>query len=527
MRALTTHLKVLISLLVIVGLGSIVYQIFFLHIPLTETEQGSLWTIDAKVSFYVRGNKPVRVKLLVPSDVNSNIYYIKSNEITLAKGYGDSIEDDQYGNRVLTWSIRRTSGLQTLYYRLALAARENAAATDKTKPGSTYMESIPLDGPEKIAADALIERIRQTSSDTQTFITAAIKAINNTKDSNVAALLNNNKTVKNKVQILEILLSQAHIPIQQVHTIRLIRDTNQKPELWVRSYIANSASKPGAKATGKWVYFNPETGKMGLPDDRIIWWVGSTELLSVENGTQAQVTFSLDDRTLTAKTIISKMSTQDEVSSFLDYSLYTLPIDVQKNFNVMIMIPCGVLIILILRNIIGLQTLGTFTPVLIALAFRDTGLVKGLCLFTLIVALGLSIRSYLEHLKLQMLPRLSVVLTCVVIMIAIMSVLTHKLHLDQGLSITLFPMVILTMTIERISVTWEERGPATAMKIAVGTFMAAALAFLVMGIPELVYFVFTFPGILLVLIGFMLAMGRYRGYRLTELRRFRALLKEG
>lgn len=47
-----------------------------------------------------------------------------------------------------------------------------------------------------------------------------------------------------------------------------------------------------------------------------------------------------------------------------------------------------------------------------------------------------------------------------------------------------------------------------------------------MSVPELTYFVFTFPAVLLVLVGFMLAMGRYRGYRLTELMRFKAFLKE-
>ncbi len=93
----------------------------------------------------------------------------------------------------------------------------------------------------------------------------------------------------------------------------------------------------------------------------------------------------------------------------------------------MIMIPIGVLVILILRNLIGLQTLGTFTPVLIALAFRETGLQWGIALFTVITALGLSLRSYLEHLKLQMLPRLSVVLTFVVVMIAVISGFHHHL----------------------------------------------------------------------------------------------------
>lgn len=33
---------------------------------------------------------------------------------------------------------------------------------------------------------------------------------------------------------------------------------------------------------------------------------------------------------------------------------------------IMVMIPIGVLVILVLRNLVGLQTLGTFTPVLIA-----------------------------------------------------------------------------------------------------------------------------------------------------------------
>jgi hypothetical protein len=47
-----------------------------------------------------------------------------------------------------------------------------------------------------------------------------------------------------------------------------------------------------------------------------------------------------------------------------------------------------------------------------------------------------------------------------------------------------------------------------------------------MSVEALAYFIFTFPAVLMVLVGFMLAMGRYRGYRLTELFRFKAFLKE-
>jgi hypothetical protein len=88
-------------------------------------------------------------------------------------------------------------------------------------------------------------------------------------------------------------------------------------------------------------------------------------------------------------------------------------------------------------------------------------------------------------------------------------------------------MVILTMTIERLSITWEERGANHALKVALGTLFAASLAHLLMTVPQLSYFMFTFPAVLLVMVGFMLAMGRYRGYRLTELVRFKASIKDG
>ena len=223
---------------------------------------------------------------------------------------------------------------------------------------------------------------------------------------------------------------------------------------------------------------------------------------------------------------LAKLTDENTNAGFLEYSLYSLPLATQQAFQIILLIPIGVLVILVLRNLIGIQTLGTFTPVLISLAFRETQLGFGIVLFTIITALGLSLRSYLEHLKLQMLPRLSVVLTFVVVLIAAISLFSHKLGLERGLSVALFPMVILTMTIERMSITWEERGGSHAIKVAIGTLLAASLAYLLMSIPELAYFIFTFPAVLMILVGFMLAMGRYRGYRLTELFRFKAFLKD-
>jgi len=508
MRSLTLHLKVLIAILVSLGVAITAYQIFVLGIPVTEAETDNVWNIDAKVDFQASPRNPVKVQMFVPPLGQD---FVSLNESFISNNYGVSVNNVD-GNRRVTWSARRASGPQTLYYRMVLTQRYS---TEKPKEeGPIYREGLPLAGPEQIAAEALLAPIRQHSADVETFISETIKRVNNLNDDNVKLLLAGDTSVEKRASVIDLLLSIAHVPLEQVHTIRLAENLAQAPELWLRSFNGEN-----------WLYFNPDNGQQGLPRDRLIWWLGDSPLLSVEGGKQAQVSFTLNTSELNAIRL-AKQSDASANSGFLEYSLYGLPLQTQQTYQIMIMIPIGVLVILILRNLGGLQTLGTFTPVLIALAFRETQLGFGIMLFTIITALGLSLRSYLEHLKLQMLPRLSVVLTFVVVLIAVISLFSHKLGLERGLSVALFPMVILTMTIERLSITWEERGGSHAFKVAVGTLVAATLAHLLMSIPQLTYFIFTFPAVLLILVGFMLAMGRYRGYRLTELFRFKAFLKD-
>lgn len=507
MRSLTLHLKVLIAVLVTLGLAITAYQIFVLGIPMTEDETDDLWNIDAKVEFVASTKDPVKIQMFVPPLTRD---FVSLNESFISNNYGVNVNRVD-GNRKVTWSARRASGNQTLYYRLVLTKRYSS---EKPKvKGPTFRDSMAIEGPEKIAAEALLAPIRQHSADVETFVSETIKRVNNLSDDNVKLLLAGDPSTPHKAAIVDLLLSIAHVPLEKVHTIRLVADQPQAPELWLRSFNGS-----------QWLYFNPDTGEQGLPSDRLLWWTGDENLISVEGGKKALVTFTLNNSEMNAIRL-AKLTDENTDADFLEYSLYSLPLQTQQTFMIMVMIPIGVLVILILRNLIGLQTLGTFTPVLIALAFRETQLGFGIALFTVITALGLTLRSYLEHLKLQMLPRLSVVLTFVVVLIAAISLFSHKLGLERGLSVALFPMVILTMTIERLSITWEERGASHAMKVAIGTLFAASLAHLLMTVPDLVYFVFTFPAILLIMVGFMLAMGRYRGYRLTELLRFRAFLK--
>jgi len=186
------------------------------------------------------------------------------------------------------------------------------------------------------------------------------------------------------------------------------------------------------------------------------------------------------------------------------------------------MIPLGALVVVVLRNVVGITTFGTFMPVLVALAFRETQVLAGVILFSLVVTLGLLFRFFMGNLRLLLVPRLAAVLIIVVMLMAVISIV-YQLGLDMGLSVGLFPMVILTMTIERMSIVWEERGPTEAIQQGVGSLIVAAICFTVMDIDVLKHLFFVFPELLLWVLAICLLLGRYSGYRLLELVRFKSM----
>jgi hypothetical protein len=192
-------------------------------------------------------------------------------------------------------------------------------------------------------------------------------------------------------------------------------------------------------------------------------------------------------------------------------------------YRILLVVPVGILLLVLLRNVVGLKTFGTFMPVLIAMAFRETNLLWGVVLFSIVVFLGMSVRFYLEHLKLLLVPRLAAVVIVVIGVMALMSTVSFKLGFMGGLSVALFPIVILTMTIERMTVVWDERGPRESLTQAAGSLIVAILCYLLMNAEIVEHLSFVFPELLLLVLAGTLLLGRYTGYRLTELSRFKVL----
>ena len=505
------HLYILVACLLILGIFSIHYQVFNIGVPLQPEEKDLVWTVDAKVDFTASKNRPVKVTMSLPPQ---NHRFLTLNESFISRNFGVTLNDEEGDdNRESLWSIRRAEGKQTLYYRIVLAKNEHG---DELRPPKTvYANELPLSPAEKAAAEVLISTTRSQSADIKTFIAETLKKLNNRSDDNVKSLLSGDFSAENVVDRAVRLLSFAHIPGEYVQGILLGENTKQASlKVWLRSHNGS-----------EWLYFDPSTGREGLPSNALILRYGNQPLLNVVGGINERVTFSVSVQEMNALALADRVGQQID-SGFTEFSLYQLPLQTQQIYRVLMMVPLGVLIILALRTFIGIHTFGTFTPVLISLAFRETEVIWGIVLFTFITAMGLIVRSYLEHLKLLLLPRLGIILTVVVVVMAITSIVTFKLGMERGLSIALFPMVILTMTIERMSIVWEERGAGEALTAGIGSLFAAVLAYFAMEDALVQYIVFTFPGTLLLVMAAMILIGRYRGYRLSELFRFQALVKK-
>ena len=212
-------------------------------------------------------------------------------------------------------------------------------------------------------------------------------------------------------------------------------------------------------------------------------------------------------------------------SWLLDYSLYLLPMNVQTIFRVLILIPFGAILLVLFRNIIGIRTFGIFMPVLLALFFRETSYFFGMAFFSAIVLAGLGERMLLKRLQLLAVPRMAVLLTLVVGFLCIFAVLNHSTRFFHEFTPALFPIIITTIFIERFSLMLEEEGLKNTMKALAGTVVIATITFWVFSIRTLQTIVFTHPETLLSVAAVLILVGKYTGYRLTELARFRELFK--
>jgi hypothetical protein len=511
------HLRLLCLVLVAVALSLFVYRWQVLNYPVLPDADSSVWEIEAQIDVEGTGEE-ARIGLFVPPKAGR---FGALEEDFTSSGLALTIRTDAVRNRSAVWSTGELVGRSSVFYRaLFYRLPQNQVSDAVTTPPAELPERLrfppPRDEAQRAAAEQLAARIDADAADTGSRVSLLLDRLNDPgAGSNGGALLPDEADAADVAAVAAFVLASDAISARVVHGLPL-EDSRQSvsPGAWLEVWNGE-----------RWRSFDVASGDPFEPVNHLVWWRGPSDLVSIDGAELRRTSFALQQQQVGAVAALERRSAlmSDPLASA---TLLALPVNTQNVFRILLMIPVGALLLVFLRQVVGVETLGTFMPVLIALAFRVTDLVYGVLFFTLLVTAGLLVRAYFARLNLLLVPRLAAMLVVVILLMIGMSLLADAVSLGLGLSVALFPIVILTMTIERMSVTWEENGPADAIKQGVGSLVVAVLAYAAMNLAWLEHLLFVFPELSLVILAAMLLLGRYSGYRLSELRRFRQLATE-
>ena len=160
---------------------------------------------------------------------------------------------------------------------------------------------------------------------------------------------------------------------------------------------------------------------------------------------------------------------------------------------------------------------------LLAVAFRETSLIVGLSLTGGVVLLGVLSRLATSPLNLLFFPRASLILSLVILAVTGSAIAGQNFALNALFAGVFFPVVILSLLIERFTLTVEEEGIVSAMKRSFSTLLVVSLIYPVINNSWLEYLMFAFPELVLSVMGLLVLVGGYTGYRLLDIWRFRFL----
>ncbi len=504
-----TQLIITVSLLFAIAIAGIFYKVYFLQFNLRPNDRTLLWQVEARIDFKP-GQGPVKISLAAPEDTPG--YKVFSEDQISDTNYRFQYTGEGDRRRAEWDSENSPKDAQTIFYRMRIFDTKISPNATKA-PQPALGEKHVWGGPSaRLNVKNLLDQASADHADTAQFTLNILDYIFHADTDGVKSLLPEVSTTDDKLELAINLLLERDIPARPVYGVQLIDGRRRQLIKTLEVYF-----------NGAWHGYDVNQVKPGFPDQYLALRRGDKSLLDVEGGTRSSVRYSVFQATIPSLVLIP--AKRDFIGRILgSLSVYELPLESQNLFKRIALIPLGILLVVLIRNVVGIQTMGTFMPVLIALAFMETELIPGLISFLIIIVLGLLVRFYLSRLNLLLVPRIAAVVLVVIFLMKIFSLLSHNVGFTYGLSVALFPLIIMAWTIERASILWEEDGALTTAKQFGASMVSGLLCYFVMSNRYVQHATFAFAEIDLIVLGLILLLGTYSGYRLTELKRFKSLV---
>lgn len=443
--------------------------------------------------------------------------------------------DANSDSNLATWSSK-----EIIKGRITYTARVDLQPLSYKKIPKDYTETYPkglekyLKVPELIqedidAIDTLEKAILEGSEDKTSLIRKIYYYVEeeiqrNTDIKTIHETLNTGKgSPLIKAKLFNIMARRNKVPSRIVVMVRMPDIKAGKEETKLRFTFANEVF-----LANKWIPIDTNRGFFGeRPDNFMVIHRNYEEVEKIIS--KKRVAYSIQAERARINRF-NKAEFKKEVirsdSIFSKISLYRLPLPIQTMFTTILLIPIGTLVLAIARNIIGIPTFGIFTPILLTLFFKETSFSFGMLFFSVVILIGIGERYILDKFYLLAVPRLSIILTLIIMLMLAYSFYSVEMTSISQKHLAFFPIVIVTLIIERLSIMITEEGMVNTFKTLLGTLVIVILVYSLFFISTLEMFMFTNPELLLSIIGVQILVGKYKGYRLSEFIRFRDLVRQ-
>lgn len=192
-----------------------------------------------------------------------------------------------------------------------------------------------------------------------------------------------------------------------------------------------------------------------------------------------------------------------------------------------LLFPLVVAMVAAARHLIGVRGAGILTPALLSVAFLATGIWAGMALFIIILLVTVIGRTVLGGLKLQYLPRVSLLLWVVSAGVFMTLFGASIWNMSQLFTVGIFPILILMLLAETFIDLQAGRSGNEARALIFQTFVLAMISSIILGNEMVQRAVLLWPEIIFFGVAvFDIFMGRYTGLRLSEYLMYRGIVKE-
>lgn len=209
------------------------------------------------------------------------------------------------------------------------------------------------------------------------------------------------------------------------------------------------------------------------------------------------------------------------LSTLVNYSIERgMPVD---SVYLILIIPFLAFLIIFFRNVVGINTFGLFTPIIVTIAFYILGLSLGLLTFCLAVLVSQIVKYIFDKVELLHLSKIGLNLSFISVSFLFLVAIVLKLNLALSLTGAIFPMLVMTTLSEKFMDAKMETGLKSALFGILETLLIVLLSYYLMIWSAFNNLLISWPEIVLIPILFTLLLGKFTGLRVSEYIRFRSL----